>query len=590
MNGKVGELRNSQLISTFGPGAIMDLPDFSVIIAGIDNWNTRLCETIKEPRLLKKLNISRIYSPPALEWDQDNKQGTLPAYRFPRFMVCPKCRKLAPFYKFNLHDDEVAYCHCDAETKVFPARFIIACSKGHIDDFPWDFYLHSHHKNLDCKGELRLNDKGATGSISDVEVYCTKCKKSRTLEDAFSGKGLPSCQGHRHWLGPRNSVSCDEKSRALLRGASNLYFPSVVSALAIPPYTSALHQSVAEVLEERLKKIDTKEKLAFAIDMGTLPELEEFDIDLVWDTITHQRGMEAGGDLDLFYPEWDALLHGENNSDVEFEFETEEQEVADRFKKWISKVVMVRRLTEVRVLDGFSRIEPLPDATTTEDDETVRDSYKAPLSNQRLSWRPGIITRGEGIFFTLDESTLQEWEQKISKKYGKDGDNIALPIHNAYRKYCEDRNETDVKMPGARYILLHTLSHALIRQLCLDSGYSSTSLRERIYSRNIEGQKMAGILIYTATPDSEGSLGGLVELGKKEKFEEILWHALQDARFCSGDPLCSEHKPDSIGDLNGAACHACQLAAETSCEKSNRFLDRSFLVPTVSEQDLAFFV
>lgn len=590
MNGKVGELRNSQLISTFGPGAIMDLPDFSVIIAGLDNWNTRLCDTIKEPRLLKKLNISRIYTPPTLEWEQDGKQGTLPVYRFPRYAVCPKCRKLAPFYKFNLHDDQVAYCHCESDTKVFPARFIIACAKGHIDDFPWDFYLHSHYNNLDCKGELQLNDKGATGSISDVEVYCTKCEKSRSLEDAFSGRGLPSCQGHRHWLGSRNSVDCGEKSRALLRGASNLYFPQVISALAIPPYTSAIHQCVSEVLETRLTKIDTKDKLVAVIDMEILPELKDFDIDLLWDTIEHQRGMASGEDQDLFYPEWDALLHVGNNTDTEFDFETEEQEVASRFKKWISKVVMVRRLTEVRVLDGFSRIEPLPDATTTEDDETVRESFKAPLSNQRLPWRPGIITRGEGIFFTLEEATLYEWEQRLVDKYGKKGDTLSLPIHDAYRKYCEDRNETSVEFPRARYILLHTLSHALMRQLCLDSGYSSTSLRERIYSRETEGQKMAGILIYTSTSDSEGSLGGLAELGKKEKFEEILWHALQEARFCSGDPLCSEHIPDSIGDLNGAACHACLLAAETSCEKSNRFLDRSYLVPTVSEQDLAFFI
>ncbi len=582
MYGKVGEVRNSQLISTFGPGAIMDLPDFSVIIASLDHWNTKLCDVIKEPRLQRKLKINKIYSPPALEWDQDNKQGTLPAYRFPRYMVCPKCRKLAPFNKFLIDKDtQIAYCHCEDNTKVFPARFIVACSKGHIEDFPWGYYVHSIKGNFDCKGELALNDNGVSGSISDVEVECKECKGKRTLEDAFMGKGLPSCRGHRHWIGTWSKEDCSEKSRALLRGASNLYFPVVVSALSIPPYTNPVHQAVAEEME-RLVKMDTKEKLKMYIEDDVFPSFKDFDLDELWDAITHQRGLGSGEDQDLFYPEWEALHRGSDTS-AEFEFEIEEQQVPERYKVKIAKLIMVRRLTEVRVLDGFSRIEPLPDITSIgEEDETVKESFKASLSEKRLSWRPGIITRGEGIFITLEEKELQRWEKEV--------ESASSHMREEFIKYCKDRNiDGEINFPGPRYVLLHTLSHALMRQLCLGSGYSSTSLRERIYSRNENGQKMAGILIYTATPDSEGSLGGLVELGKTEKFEEILFHALEEAKFCSGDPLCSEHKPDAIGDLNGAACHACQLAAETSCEKSNRFLDRSFLVPTVSEQNLAYF-
>ncbi|MDQ0878979.1 hypothetical protein QFZ77_007638 [Paenibacillus sp. V4I3] len=581
MHGKVGEVRNSQLISTFGPGAIMDLPDFSVIIASLDHWNTKLCDVISEPRLQRKLRINKIFSPPSLDWDKDNNQGTLPAYRFPRYMVCPNCRKLAPYNKFLIDkDSQIAYCHCVDNIKVFPARFIVACSKGHIDDFPWGFYVHSKKRNLDCKGDLILNDKGVSGSIADVEVECKDCKEKRTLEDAFMGAGLPSCKGHRHWMGAWNQEECSEKSRALLRGASNLYFPIVVSALSIPPYTSPIQQVVAEEME-RLGKMDNKEKLQERIEEDMFPSFKEFDLDELWEVILHQRGLD-GEDQDLFYPEWAALLGGTGNNS-ELEFETEEQEVPERYKENVAKVIMVRRLTEVRVLEGFSRIEPLPDLTSIgEEDETHKESFKASLSERKLTWRPGIITRGEGIFITLSEVALTVWEDKVK--------NAVAPMREAFSKYCKDRNMDDQEFPDmTRYVLLHTLSHALMRQLCMGSGYSSTSLRERIYSRNKEGQKMAGILIYTATPDSEGSLGGLVELGKTEKFEEVLFHALEEAKFCSGDPLCSEHKPDAIGDLNGAACHACQLAAETSCEKSNRFLDRAFLVPTVSEQSFAFF-
>ncbi|MBN3525173.1 DUF1998 domain-containing protein [Paenibacillus apiarius] len=582
MRDKVGEVRNSHLISIFGPGAIMDLPDFSVIIASLDHWNKKQCEVIKEPRLQKKLKINKIYAPPALEWDPDNRLGTLPAFRFPKYMVCPKCRKLAPYHKFFIEEkSQIVYCQCEEEVKVFPARFIVACSKGHIEDFPWSFYVHSKSGNLDCKGELVLNDKGVTGSISDVEVECKECKEKRTLEDAFSGSGLPSCRGHRHWMGAWSREECTEKSRALLRGASNLYFPIVASALSIPPYTNPVHQAAAEEME-RLGKMDAKEKLKVYIEDDVFPTFKDFDLDELWQAILHQRGLGSGEEQDLLFPEWE-VLHRGGVEHFESEFETEEQQVPERYVHKIAKLMMVRRLTEVRVLDGFSRIEPLPDMTSLgEEDETVKESFKASLSEKRISWRPGLITRGEGIFITLNEEELNRWEQQV--------ESAVAPMKQEFIKYCMDRNvEGEPEFPGTRYVLLHTLSHALMRQLCLGSGYSSSSLRERIYSRTANAQKMAGILIYTATPDSEGSLGGLVELGKTEKFEEVLFHALEDARFCSGDPLCSEHKPDAIGDLNGAACHACQLAAETSCEKSNRFLDRAFLVPTVSEHSLAYF-
>jgi hypothetical protein len=587
VKGKIGEVRNSQLISTFGPGAILDLPDMSVIIAGLDHWDIKQCSPISEPRLVRKLGIKKIYSPPSLQGSNDTKQGSLPAYRFPRYLVCPKCRKLSTVRGFYKKDnDETVYCLCNREeggTKVFPARFIVACAAGHIDDFPWDFYVHKDQKRKteDCKNKLVLNDHGSTGSIADVEVECKGCGQKRALDEAFSGKGLGKCLGHRNWHGPWDTEDCNQQQRALLRGASNLYFPVVVSALSIPPFTSSdpIYDEVAAVLD-RWAKIDSIEKLELALDTGFFDEFKSRPLEEIWKAVTTLRSLGDGVEQDLYFPEWQALIHGVS-MDAKHEFQTEEQEVPERYQEYISKVVMVRRLKEIRVLDGFSRIEAIPDTIERADSETSQASFKAYLSKRELGWRPGIETKGEGIFFKLDEEKLRAWEERFQ-------DNAHL-IQEEFRKYCEDRNMDYKGGPDPRYILLHTLSHALMRQLCLDSGYSSTSLRERIYSRNEPGQSMAGILIYTATPDSEGSLGGLVELGRKERFEELLWHALQESRFCSGDPLCSEHKPNAIGDLNGAACHACQLSPETSCESSNRFLDRSFLVPTVSETGLAYF-
>lgn len=589
MNGKIGELRPSQLITTFGPGAIVDLPDFSVIIAGLDFWPKSLCSPISEPRLARKLGIRKILSPPVS--DSENSQGTLPAFRFPRFLVCPKCRRLGREDQFDLRDD-VAYCRCDPRQppKAFPSRFIVACPRGHVADIPWHHYVHGKKKNFSCPGrDLRLNDRGVTGSIADVEVECRDCGERRTLQDAFRENRpevLGPCSGHRHWLGPSARETCPERVRAMLRGASNAYFAVVESALSIPPYTSPVHAAVAAVAD-RLTRVDSLDKLQMLIETGVFPEFEPFSASQVWRAIQEQSQLPGGPEQDLLYPEWQALLAG-SQPGGEHEFETEEQAVPEGYETWIARLVMVRRLVEVRVLDGFTRIDPPPDVTLlmSRDEETGAVSVKARLSRENLDWRPGVLTRGEGIFLALNEEELRKWESRPAVEAAE------RAMAAAYDQYLADREippEQRPPFPGARYVLLHTLAHALIRQLCLNSGYSSTALRERIYSRKDPEQHMAGLLIYTATPDSEGSLGGLVELGQTERFGGVLWRTLQEASFCSSDPLCAEHKPDAVGDLNGAACHACSLAAETSCERSNRFLDRSFLVPTVSGSELAFF-
>ena len=127
----------------------------------------------------------------------------------------------------------------------------------------------------------------------------------------------------------------------------------------------------------------------------------------------------------------------------------------------------------------------------------------------------------------------------------------------------------------------------LMRQLSLECGYSSSALRERLYCA--EGDKpMAGILIYTATSDSDGSLGGLVDQAVPDRLGPLLMDCVRSAEFCAQDPLCAHAEVGAHAHLNGAACHACVLLAETSCECGNRLLDRSLVVQTVAKSDLRF--
>lgn len=599
MMNSIGELRASQLVTTFGPGAIVDLPDLSVIVASHEYWDTSLCRNITEPRLAARLGVNQILAPP-LPKDGQDKVPTLPAFRFPLWFVCPECRKLGRENQFQKDINTGAFhCLCTpSKPRVFPSRFIVACSLAHMDDFPWSHYVHADksQSKKDCTGrDLKLLDDAKTGAISDLVVRCEYCDISRPLDEAFSREGwklLGTCNGSRHWLGPGERENCKEHLRAMLRGASNLYFPVVVSALSIPPYTAPEYTAICRILD-RLSGIESLEDLRTVMKIGSiLHELAGFTPEEVWEALQNQRGIPVGKSLDLLYPEWEAILRG-SSPDTEHEFETEEQEVPTAFRPWVSRLITLKRVVEVRALEGFTRIDPPPDAITMLLDENhdadtpdVKPAIRiASLGHKSdCSWLPGIMTRGEGIFLALKEEELQKWERKV--------DEAGRVMGEAFRHYCEDRQLTKhykPHFPGVRYVLLHSLAHALMRQLCLDSGYSHTSLRERIYARSEEECSMAGLLIYTATPDSEGSLGGLVDLGRTNRFESVLWNSLQDTALCSADPLCAEHTPGMIGDLNGAACHACLLAPETSCERANRFLDRSFLVSTVSVSKQAFF-
>ncbi len=201
---------------------------------------------------------------------------------------------------------------------------------------------------------------------------------------------------------------------------------------------------------------------------------------------------------------------------------------------------------------------------------------------------PAAEVRGEGIFIAFDENRLTQWlDREAVHERGLD----FYAAHQQWRR-ARSIEPPDAGFPGMRYALLHTFAHALMRTLTLECGYAAASLRERIYSRpaEVEGGPMAGVLIYTSAPDSEGTLGGLVSLGETATLERHISAALEAMRLCASDPLCAEHAPTQTGQtLHAAACHACLFSPETSCERGNKYLDRSLLVQTVDRDDLAFF-
>ena len=208
----------------------------------------------------------------------------------------------------------------------------------------------------------------------------------------------------------------------------------------------------------------------------------------------------------------------------------------------------------------------------------------APLSRETPTWIPASDVHGDGFFIKFNEGVIREWESRVAVQAR---DAMILQGHRGWR--AARRLDPERGYPGIRYAMIHTLSHLLIRELALECGYNAASIRERIYSDSNAEDPMAGLLLYTAAADSDGTLGGLVELGKPEHLGRMLKQALRRSTVCSSDPLCSEHDASKDRSLHGASCHACAFVAETSCERGNRFLDRALLVPTFDTKGAAIF-
>ena len=592
----IGDVRPSQVITTFGPGAIVDLQTLSVIVAGIDGWRLDENLVIHEPRLQRALKVKRFFSAEPASGSYFTKQGTVPTFLFPRYQVCthPECATLSePSEELVEYNEKTQEMECKApnckgrgkyRAPTIPAPFVVACPSGHIDDFPWRAYVH-RDANTSCKKRMRLVYSGTTGSVSDIWIYCA-CDAKRSVSDAFGENrslALGECTRKRPWLGIKNKDphGCKHAGqvRAIQRGATNGWFPLVRSALSIKEAASPIGQALKKCPQHQVEKIDSPKKLQTLLELEMFPALSEFKAEDIWQTLLKERGEIATDEIDLRLPEWNAFrdIEGSNQGD-QSDFFLEAGEVPDFLADKVERIVLARKLLEVRALTSFTRI----DYASGMDDDGMGAS-RAPIYKERQDWLPAVEVRGEGIFLELKEEALNTWEAEpaVQKR--------AAAIEQKYKEWAAERGVDADDFPGARYVLLHSLAHVLMRQLALDCGYSESSVRERIYSSTDPERKMAGILLYTASADSEGSLGGLVDLGTKERFPNLIHNALENAKRCSSDPLCADHQPDVHATINGAACHACLLAPETSCEAFNRFLDRNFLVPTMAHSDMAYF-
>jgi hypothetical protein len=587
-----GQVRRSQVITTYGPGALIDLPKHSAIVGGLDTWpKTGDLEEIVEPRLAQKLQMMtgvpepRLFAPPPDSNDPRQPARCIGVWRFPEWFVVreesggaerEQSRRLVHRKKL---DDKSRF---DGR-QVVATRFVRACPKGHVDDLDWHQFVHGVEDN--CRRQLRLDERGTSGDLADLVVRC-ECKKSRGLHEATVMELYPlgTCRGARPWLGRNSRESCTLPSRLLIRTASNAYFPQVVSVLSLPDRGTAVETAVTELWDD-LQIVDGASDLAFLKKKPRIAEkLAPFGAEEVLAAIREAKSGKTG-ERPVKQVELEALLAVPEGfgDDVPVDPNFHARRLPDR--AWrrsrrsdgIAAVIQLHRLREILALIGFTRFEAVtPD---------IHGEYETDVERAQIAlepeWFPAVENRGEGIFVQLRAEAVKSWLGRPAVKQRLDDLGVG------HQRWMTDR-KTHRPFPGGPYVLLHTLSHLLIQSLSMRCGYPASSIRERIYA---DGQaERFGILLYTGSPDAEGTLGGLVQQARH--LEDHLAHALRMSALCSNDPICAQHAPGKSMEerwLHGAACHSCALVAETSCEMRNDYLDRALVVPVLGVADAAFF-
>ena len=569
-----GQLRQSQVITTYGPGALIDLPRHSAIIGGLETWSKGLDEVV-EARLAHKLRrmtgvpAPRLCAPPPSPSEPWAARRGIGAWRFPEWFVVQedggrqsgseqrdRSRRL-------VHRKALDERGRFEKLSVVPTRFVRACPRGHVDDLDWRGFVHG--PGHPCRRQLWLDERGTTGDLADLFVRC-ECGKTRPLYEAaeLDQNPLDTCRGARPWLGRNTNEDCNQRSRLLIRTASNAYFPQIVSVLSLPDRGTAVDSVVGELWDD-LQIVDDAADLAFMKKKPAVAAaLDPFGDHEVLNAIRERR-RGRGGDRPVKQVELDALLGAPkgfgDDGTVDPDFHARRLP-PDAWRKselgnGMASVIQLHRLREVQALVGFTRFEAVtPDIHGEYDTDVERAAIALDPE-----WFPAVENRGEGVFVQLRTDSVDAWSKRPAVE------RRLAALARGHDAWTESRGTPGGKparpFPGGPYVLLHTLSHLLIQSLAMRCGYPASSIRERIYAEPGPTGERFGILLYTGTPDAEGTLGGLVQQARQ--IEDHLADALRAGALCSNDPICAQHEPGRSLErrwLHGAACHGCTLISE----------------------------
>lgn len=601
LNHVTHSVRAAQAVLQYGVGAMVDFPDQTLVTSSPEYWSGT--SRIFDDRFAKALDVDYFALPTDIAYA-----------RFPEWYFCPKCRTFQPLSKWiaeykkkakgkslELDENMVMHMQCpQCKQDLVVARIVTVCEDGHLNDFPWVKWVHARSKKPICGNPSLKFKTGASGSegLEGLTIECA-CGAHSTLKDAFDkdifekmdqeegsfGFKCEGCHPFKH-----TKDACGKYPRTVQRGASSVYFPVTHSSLVIPPYADKLNTKIeqsnayeecitiiadedtAEEKEKLIRKRLSKWAEKIALEIGALKSDVEKILTAKWlDTSSEVIDVTS---VKYRFEEYMALT-GEISTPKGSlgDFSREAMPIEEYGLPHIKSISLVDKVRVVNALTGFSRINPAMNK-----DDVGFVSVKRPETR----WYPAYEVRGEGIFIEFNQQDIDKWIEEnpeVARRASHLNDNYA----NSFIGQNHPRHISP------KFIMLHTISHLLITQLSFECGYSIASLSERLYCSELsDGKEMAGILIYTASGDSEGTLGGLVRQGRQDAFPRIFKKAVNSAKTCSNDPVCIMSHGQGRDSLNLAACHACALLPETCCEERNAFLDRGMIVGTFEDRSIGF--
>ena len=489
---KLGAVRRSQLVTTYGVGSMIAVENESFIVSGLDSWDITEAHEIWERRLARLLGVRTFRLPPAP--DPDRAKDGVRAARFPLHYSCPKCQDLQPFRAFNPPPGRAVCGECHED--LVPSRFVIACTNGHLDDFPYRKWAHRGRDGSalsHCNGTLRLGTSGTTASLRSIVISCScgvEASTEGSMEGAFRTSALAKlglrCTGRRPWLRNAPAEDCTEQPRTMQRGSSAAWHPVVRSAISIPPWGEGLSKLIGP-LYPHLKGFSDLEIRTYLTMRRTLVQHPGHSMEAAIELVRRMEVEDAADPDDettrstgfsaLRREEYTHLRYGNpeehDESEQDFVCEAPSGDPSVLAPLGVEKPMLVKRLREVRALESFTRVDPPSEADGTE--------RRAPLSlADDVDWLPAIEISGEGVFLRLDTERLRHWE-KLPGVLARAGRIRAHHTALLRSRTTVSGKEPPESQASPRYILLHTLAHVLVNEWSLDGGYPAAALRERLY-------------------------------------------------------------------------------------------------------------
>lgn len=617
-------VRASQCAMQYGVGSLIDFPDQTLMTAAPEYWGDAI-QQIHDERLQKILHVEYL----GMLGNSEDNNSRVAYVRFPEWYFCPKCRRFQPISEwvaeyrktraekaaFDPHMIKHMRCpRCSQDLVV--TRIVTACENGHIDDFPWVKWVHC--RNIGgpkpvCREPHLTFRQGAGNSegMDDLVIHCS-CGCRATLRNAFdpdifreldkkyAGEYHFSCSGRHPWK--HSHEACTLYPKTIQRGSSTSYFPVKISSLVIPPYSNLLTtkiesskafaecktaiSSLVSVVSEEMRPAIIASLLQqncekIALEVSAPKDKVLAILQRKWMSADEEN--QSTGGVKYRAEEYDALKGAiVCETDDYGDFVREDTDIAQYGLPFLKGISLIHKIREVQALTGFTRLKP-PEKNEISDQSDIQASNIVCIKEKETKWYPAYQVRGEGIFIEFDEAQIHAWAEANPEVISR-----AEQLTENYKKTFYGAAKPRTVTP--KFLLLHTVSHLLIKQMSFECGYNIASLKERLYcSEKEDGAEMAGILIYTASGDAEGTLGGLVRQGRPDVFPSVFAKAIRAAAFCSNDPVCSLSSGQGRDSLNLAACYSCSLIPETSCEEFNTLLDRGVVVGTFEDSSFGFF-